>query len=668
MPGNQFELAEAFATLTVDDAKMKTSLRNAEKQLVDLDASMQAVSRTASLFLVGGVASIALLGRTAANAEETMSKFDAVFKDQAESVRAWADEIAEATGRSTFAIQGFLAQLQDTFVPLGFTRDRAAELSKEMTQLAIDLGSFNNMAEPEVINLLNSALVGNHEAVRRFGIIITEATLKQELMNMGMAKATGQALELAKVQARLNIIMRSTTDAQGDAARTADSTANQMRALRSEFEAFAVEMGQLFLPAIRDIIAAASALLKMFREMTDAQKKQVAAFITTALEIAALIVVVNKFNKMIGIATKSVQLFQQTFAKSPLGLLVSVLVAAGIAIYNFATAVGTADDAAKKMNETQKEATRQAKKREAAELKLAAAISKVAEGQTKATTALDEFLKKSEDILKTEEERAREKDPVQQGKKAISQGKAQIQQLDKERELLEKKRQEKAKKAAQQEAEYKAEAEAIAIRKKRFGPEAEKEAKRASQQGLGMAAVQGGVFAPMTVAVEAERQMQELKRKEAEREAIIAAEKELEAKKKIVETAKEEQKQAEEALKENIKQRQKIDQDSIEAQKRIGELEEKSQEEQEKALDELKSKTIQEGMTAAMGKAEEDIKSESRGLQRMQMSGLQDFLQDELNREEDKMINLAEKAAKQRDETNRLLKEGALKRGAALFA
>ena len=48
-------------------------------------------------------------------------------------------------------------------------------------------GSFLKAAsEPETIDLLTSAIVGNHEAVRRFGVVITESTLKQELLEAGI--------------------------------------------------------------------------------------------------------------------------------------------------------------------------------------------------------------------------------------------------------------------------------------------------------------------------------------------------------------------------------------------------------------------------------------------------------------------------------------------------
>ena len=109
-----------------------------------------------------------------------------MFRELSGEAREWARVHAEAVGRSSLDIEGYLATLQDTFVPLGFAREEAFGLSSALAQLGVDLASFKNAAEPETIDLLTSAIVGNHEAVRRFGIVITESTLKQELMNAGI--------------------------------------------------------------------------------------------------------------------------------------------------------------------------------------------------------------------------------------------------------------------------------------------------------------------------------------------------------------------------------------------------------------------------------------------------------------------------------------------------
>ena len=412
MAGNQFELAEAFTTLSVDDAKMKLQLQGAKKQVVDLEQTMMAAGKTAAIFLAGGVAGIGLLVREAAEAEEVMSKFDAVFKSSADEVRAWAEALAEATGRSRFAIMQFAAQLQDTFVPLGFARDRAAELSKELTELAIDLSSFNNIDSAEALNLLNSALVGNHEAVRRFGITITEATLKEELMAIGADNLTGKALALAKVQARLNIIMSATTDAQGDAIKTADSTANQIVRLQSSFKDMRVEMGQLFIPTARDVIAHLMQIINLIRGMTPEMKENAAAAVVLALKIAGLVVALVSAAKAIDMVRKASILLQAVWSKNPVMLAVTALALLAVTIWTLVEAEEASKKATDAANRAQEDAIRLANQRADAQDRLNKKVGDsvdvnngMIDSLEKATEALRKQNKAASDRLLTAEQK-----------------------------------------------------------------------------------------------------------------------------------------------------------------------------------------------------------------------------------------------------------------------
>lgn len=248
-------LGRAVLRLSTDNRKLNEGLRDSKRATDKLTQGFRGLETLAGVLLVRQFVRIGFqLAKLAGDAEETRSKFDAVFKDLAAGVRAWADEQAKAVNRSAITFEGYLSTLQDTFVPLGFARKQAAELSKQLTLLGVDLASFNNVAEEETISLLTSAIVGNHEAVRRFGIIITEATLNQELLRQGFQKTTQGATEQQKVQSRLNIIMRSSGDAMGDAARTSDSFTNQVRGLNAQLKDAGIAIGEKLIPPLKRLI------------------------------------------------------------------------------------------------------------------------------------------------------------------------------------------------------------------------------------------------------------------------------------------------------------------------------------------------------------------------------------------------------------------------------
>jgi hypothetical protein len=211
----------------------------------------RSVANVGALIVTAIAAGVAMSVREAAGAEEIRSKFNAVFRGSADDVRDWAETTADAASRSSIALEQYLSTFQDTFVPLGFAREEAAQFSQTLTQLSLDLASFNNESEPDTVRALQSALVGNHETVRRYGVIIDQAALNSELLNMGIRGGTDAATAQQMAMARLNIIMAGTVDAQGDVFRTADSATNQYRELQAEIRDAAVAIGQSFMPAAK---------------------------------------------------------------------------------------------------------------------------------------------------------------------------------------------------------------------------------------------------------------------------------------------------------------------------------------------------------------------------------------------------------------------------------
>ena len=190
----------------------------------------------------------------ASSVEEMQSKSAVVFGRFVNDVRGQLEKFGDEVGRSTFELEGMASSIQDTFVPMGFARGEASKLSVQLTKLAVDVASFNNASDTETMMAFQSALVGNHETVRRFGVVITEATLKQELLRMGITKTAKEVTNAEKVQARLNLIIAGTSDAQGDAERTNTSFANSMKALSAEFQEFMVEAVTPMLPALSKMV------------------------------------------------------------------------------------------------------------------------------------------------------------------------------------------------------------------------------------------------------------------------------------------------------------------------------------------------------------------------------------------------------------------------------
>ena len=267
-------------TLLVRIQADMTDLRkklNQSKKAVDNSVGSQKRSFASLGTAVKGVIGVVIAGavarfgsnmvKMASAVEEMEAKSSVVFGEFVGAVRRELEEFGNNVGRATSQLEGMASSVQDTFVPLGFARGEAAKLSVQLTKLAVDTASFNNAKDIPRMMAFQSALVGNHEAVRRFGIVITETELKAELQRMGIKKNINLVTAQEKVQARLNLIIAGTVDAQGDAIRTAGSFANRTKGL----EGGLIELNEVaikpLLPALASLVADLTRVVNFFKEI-----------------------------------------------------------------------------------------------------------------------------------------------------------------------------------------------------------------------------------------------------------------------------------------------------------------------------------------------------------------------------------------------------------------
>ena len=106
--------------------------------------------------------------------EEMQNKFDVVFRGMTEDIEEWAQSYADAIGRNSNTIKGYLADSQNLFVGMGMQREAGAKLSEQMVTLALDLASFNNLQETDAVNAMTKALMGESESAKTLGAVLND--------------------------------------------------------------------------------------------------------------------------------------------------------------------------------------------------------------------------------------------------------------------------------------------------------------------------------------------------------------------------------------------------------------------------------------------------------------------------------------------------------------
>lgn len=197
----------------------------------------------------------------ASDLEEETAKFGTVFRGVAEEAEAMRDSLVASYGVSTLEATRMLSSIQDFLIPMGFARREGAKFSDTIAKLAVDIGSFNNAPTAQVLEDIKSGIAGMSRPLRKYGIDISENTLKQLALSKGIELVNGTLDRQTRVMLLLEKITEDSADAMGDFQRTAGSFANQSKILGATLSNLAAKIGSAMIPAVTGFISKLNQLL-----------------------------------------------------------------------------------------------------------------------------------------------------------------------------------------------------------------------------------------------------------------------------------------------------------------------------------------------------------------------------------------------------------------------
>lgn len=211
--------------------------------------------RTGVDFAMGGL-------NFASSAAETESAISQVFGgDASKGIETWAGQGAEALGQSRLdalkAAQGFGVYGKSA----GLAGKDLSTFATDLAGLGTDLGSFFDTSTADAIAAIGAGLRGESEPLRRYGVLLDDATLRARAMQMGIYDGNGSLTAQQRVLAAQAEIFAQTSDAQGDFARTSGGLAGQQKILASSFDDAKEKLGTALLPAMTGLVTFANTTL-----------------------------------------------------------------------------------------------------------------------------------------------------------------------------------------------------------------------------------------------------------------------------------------------------------------------------------------------------------------------------------------------------------------------
>jgi hypothetical protein len=240
-----------MSTTAILELQLKTDqldrrLKRTEKGLGRMKSRALDLGNVFRVVLAGAAARASWsMIKLASDAEETRTKFEAVFKGIEKESEIVAKAFAQNFGLASSTAQDLLANTGDLLNGFGFTRGEALNLSNQVNALAVDLASFKNFSggSTGASQALTKALLGETESAKSLGIVIRQGSKEFKENVKQIMAVTGATENQAKAQEIWRQILEQTKDAQGDYNRTQDGTANRLRKLDETWKSFQETLG-----------------------------------------------------------------------------------------------------------------------------------------------------------------------------------------------------------------------------------------------------------------------------------------------------------------------------------------------------------------------------------------------------------------------------------------
>lgn len=273
--GNIIRMTEALANLSTGLGRTRGATSNASSGMNLFGKNVDSV-RIKSFSLASAIGKVYAtywtlfrafrLLRDAIDISSSLTEVENVVRQtfgQYESlINNFAKTSIEKFGMSELSAKQFASRFQAMGTALDIPQGKMAKMSIRLTELAGDMASFYDVSQEDIAKSLQSVFSGTTAPMRRYGIDLTQATLKEWALKQGLDANISSMTQAQKAMLRYQYVLAHTTNITGDFARTADTWHNQITMLKENFKALGAVVGSGLINAFKPFIKALNAVLQ----------------------------------------------------------------------------------------------------------------------------------------------------------------------------------------------------------------------------------------------------------------------------------------------------------------------------------------------------------------------------------------------------------------------
>lgn len=275
---------------TAEWDKMSKKLKDTGKDL-SLKVTAPIVAAGAAAFKMGG------------DYEQALGKMNDVFGENNKAVKDWLNTSMESFGLSKLSAAEMIADFGALFDNYGFKIEETTKMSQNLVERVRDLGAKYNRTSEEVSTALNAIFTGQTEPLRKFGVVLNQASLQEYAYAQGIRKKVSEMTEAEKVQLRYSYVMQQTSSALGYFKKEHNTASAQLENFREIVKEIGVTFGEVIIPVFSPILNGINNVLKYVAGLDQGTRKFIVTIALMAASIGPLLVGAAKIIE----ATKTVK-------------------------------------------------------------------------------------------------------------------------------------------------------------------------------------------------------------------------------------------------------------------------------------------------------------------------------------------------------------------------
>lgn len=265
-----WEITKAVTKFVTSPLKL---LQMGAKSLTDSFKSATSAFRGfGSLLGVGAGASLGVLfseaAKNASDMAEAINLFNVAMKNGRAEGTKWIANLSEMSGMDMTNLMSITGLFYEMGAAVEMPHQAAMKLSKDLTELSMDISSLYNVDLETVTQNMTSGIRGMSRAVIKYGMDIRASTVEAfARANYGITEQYETMNETNRIILRYLVMLNQANDSNSDFARTIEQPANQLRVFKQQMISLSREVGRFVVDVIDPLLPKINGLAMALRNI-----------------------------------------------------------------------------------------------------------------------------------------------------------------------------------------------------------------------------------------------------------------------------------------------------------------------------------------------------------------------------------------------------------------